>query len=280
MSFLDQMKFLGLTDLSFILFLISHSEGQTWNITVTPRINAIQGSNVIIPCTFTYPAKYYTKDVQVYWKKPGKRESNNKDRDINPFVFHTNDTFVLSKYRGKTKLIGNKNNGDCSLMIKNIVENERGLYMRVILKGQTYSFYKYPVSIYVHDNISQEITIPPLYTPTAKKETTLEPLKLYVAIFVPLSALVIIILVTTIFCYMKQKRTKSFTRESSGYYANFSRTTSNQPQGEASCTTNENKNPADLKVIDEPVYANTQDFRIHMDQSMDHLDNIYANYSG
>lgn len=50
--------------------------------------------------------------------------SNTYDLEKNAFVFHTNNTFVLEKYRGKSKLIGDKDKGNCSLMIPDIKENE------------------------------------------------------------------------------------------------------------------------------------------------------------
>lgn len=102
---------------------------------------------MIVPCTFTYPPELYTEDVQVYWKKPGRSNFDTDDIDKNSFVFHTNDTFVLEKYRGKTKLIGNKDKGNCSLMIQGIKENEPNIYVRVIAKGDQYSFHLKFVSI-------------------------------------------------------------------------------------------------------------------------------------
>lgn len=121
--------------------------GQTWDVNVTRQIRAELDSDVIVPCTFTYPPEFYTEDVQVYWKKPGRSNLNTDDIDKNSFVFHTNDTFVLEKYRGKTKLIGNKDKGNCSLMIQGIKENEPNIYVRVIAKGDQYSFYLKFVSI-------------------------------------------------------------------------------------------------------------------------------------
>uniref|UniRef100_A0A3Q3KDY0 Immunoglobulin V-set domain-containing protein n=1 Tax=Monopterus albus TaxID=43700 RepID=A0A3Q3KDY0_MONAL len=122
----------------------------TWNITVTRYINAQWGSEVTIPCVFTYPAKHHTENVQVYWKKPGRSNFVTGDKDVNSFVFHPNDTYVLEKYRRKTMLIGNKNNGNCSLRILNVTDNEPELYMRLIGKGEKYSFRKDFVSLFVY----------------------------------------------------------------------------------------------------------------------------------
>lgn len=123
--------------------------GQDWKIHVTRSINATFGSNVTIACNFTYPLKYHTENVEVYWKKRVKPDFDINDADKNAFVFHTNDTFVLEKYRTKTKLIGDKTHGNCSLRIQNIVDNEPGIYVRVIGKGEKFSFKKDCVTISV-----------------------------------------------------------------------------------------------------------------------------------
>lgn len=107
------------------------------------------GSNVTIPCTYTYPHLYFTEDVQVYWKKLQKSTFDTKDNDKNAFVYHKNDSFVLEKYRGKTMLIGNKDNGNCSLVIQNVQDNDQDIYLRIIVKGQQYSFKKKRVTISV-----------------------------------------------------------------------------------------------------------------------------------
>lgn len=121
--------------------------GQSWYVDVKRHIFATPGSDVIIPCVFTYPPDHHTDNVQVYWKIKETSHFAIRDRDINAFVYHTNDTWVLDRYRGKTSIIGNKDKGNCSLMIQDINRNEQNLYLRVIAKGDQYSFYKKSVSI-------------------------------------------------------------------------------------------------------------------------------------
>lgn len=121
--------------------------GQSWGINVTSSIFAPPGSNVTILCDFTYPSEYYTKDVQVYWKRGERSQYAINDHDKNAFVYHTNDTWVLKRYRGKTKIIGNKDEGNCSLMIQGVDQDDTNLYLRVIANGNQYSFYSNSVSI-------------------------------------------------------------------------------------------------------------------------------------
>ncbi|XP_076594061.1 uncharacterized protein LOC143325061 [Chaetodon auriga] len=287
MSFLDQMKLPGLIGFSLILMLASISKGQNWDINVIRHIEATLGSDVTIPCNFTYPPKYYTNNIQVYWKKPQTSTFDTKDNDRNAFVFHTNDSFVLNEYRGKTQLIGNTAEGNCSLTIKKIQDNEPNIYVRIVAQGERYSFKKKFVSISVPGvqkvSVTPDIANPAL--PTFETTTTAIPFTVgmtettsipYAAIFVPLAALLIIVFVAGIVFCIKHRRSKSFTREESGYYANFRKASSDQANREASSKKQDKKVP-EPKAIDEPVYINVEVPQDQMDQSMDHTDNIYAN---
>lgn len=118
--------------------------GEKWDINVTRYIRAKPGSDVIIPCSFT---PNNTKDAKVYWKKNQLSEVKTDDNEKNAFVFHTNDNFVLEKYRGKTKLIGNKDKGNCTLVIQDIREDEPFIYVRVIAGGDKNSFLRNSVRI-------------------------------------------------------------------------------------------------------------------------------------
>ncbi|XP_018542967.1 uncharacterized protein LOC108890557 [Lates calcarifer] len=272
--FLDQMNQQGLIDLCLILILTSFSEGEAWNVIVSQPTSVKPYSNVTIQCSFTYPEKYHTENVEVYWKKRFQNSYDNKQdesKSLNPFIFHTNSTFVLEKYRGRTMLIGNKTQGSCSLLILNITDNETDIYMRVKGKNEPFSFYNKSINISVSD--FQE----PVFTDEGDIDQVTQGI--YMAIFVPLSALliIIIILIPVIVCYISHKRSHSFTREESGYYANFSRASSNQAQRESSCKYEEKIKLPELKATDEPVYVNTEAVTGQMDQSMDHTDNIYAN---
>ncbi|XP_022617697.1 uncharacterized protein LOC111234064 isoform X2 [Seriola dumerili] len=279
MFFLDQMKLLGLIS----LISIPASSGQTWNITVQQRINATLDSTVTIPCHFSNPKEYDTDDVKVYWKTFGKTIEIN-DKDNRAFVYHPNETFMLENYRGRTTLIGDIKKKNCSLQILGFkLDDERKIYMRLSIK-QNYSFINHPVNIYGSGpgvtqaaNDQAVTSLPFINSLPTSMSTTLGNSQMYVAIFIPVSVLLVIIVIAGIFGCIKHKRSKSFTREESGYYANFSRASSNQAQSEASCKNHEKKKLSELKAIDEPVYINTEALTGQMDQSMDHIDNVYAN---
>ncbi|XP_034409174.1 uncharacterized protein LOC117745169 isoform X2 [Cyclopterus lumpus] len=272
------MKLMGLIDLTLILILVSYSKGQSWNISVPRYIPTTLGSNVTIGCTFTVPPKSRTESVQVYWKKPERSKFNTFDKDPNAYVFHPNDTFVLEKYRGKTKLIGNKSKGDCSLTIYNIKDNVPNIYVRVIAKGDNYSFKANFVSISVSGvptikmpDIHQ--TIPTLQTSTIFSQDTIP--QRHMAIYGPIVAIVIFIVVVGIVFGIKHKRSKSLTREDSVYYANFSR--ENKLKREVSCKKQENITLSKEKDIDDPVYINIEAPPSQMGQNTNHTENVYGN---
>ncbi|XP_029307047.1 LOW QUALITY PROTEIN: uncharacterized protein LOC115021058 [Cottoperca gobio] len=278
------MKMPGLIDLTLILFLASSSKGTNWSIDVPRSITAGSGSNVTIRCNFTYPNKSGTEYVQVYWKKPESSPMKTDDNELNAFVFHPNDIFVLEKYRGRTKLTGNISNGDCSLKIFNFMDNEPMIYVRVVKNRDKYSFRNNFVSISLSgpgvktvtfnpDMTQQSITFEAITMGTTQKTSKL----IYTAIFVSVAALLIIIFVAGIVFCIKCKRSKPCTREESGYYANFSRASLNQAKRKASCNKQENQELPELKATDDPVYLNIEAPPDQMDQSMDYTDNIYAN---
>ncbi|XP_040899799.1 sialic acid-binding Ig-like lectin 12 [Toxotes jaculatrix] len=273
------MKLLGLIPLCLTLILAS--PGQLWKINVPRHINATLGSNVTILCNFSYPEMYHTDKLQVYWKRRVKSSFNTYDNDQYQYVFHTNDTYVFEWYRGKTMLIGNKAEGNCSLRILNITHSDMGLYVRLIEKEQKFSFYDKSVCIDVSGTSDiVNITSGPILNPTDASVERTQDTQIYVSICVPLSALLIIFLIIGISCGIKHKRKQSFRNEESGYYANFSSASSNQTQRiqASACGKNhENKKLPELKVIDEPVYINTEAITDQMGQSMDRMDNVYAN---
>lgn len=96
---------------------------------MTRDVPAPLGSDVIIHCSFASPSHLDTGKVSIYWK-----------RTVKTYVFHANETNVLEMYRGKTKLVGRKERGDCSLMIQNFREDNLQIYLRVIVDGSPYSF--------------------------------------------------------------------------------------------------------------------------------------------
>ncbi|XP_030606440.1 uncharacterized protein LOC115794888 [Archocentrus centrarchus] len=286
------MQLPGLIGFISVLILACNSDDKSWKINVNKNITAHPGSNITIQCNFSYPQKYKTDNVTVYWKNLKVKDISNcskNEKDKNAFVYHPNEICVINNYIQKTKLIGDKDKGDCSLQITNIVMGEQKLYVRIHVKEQNYSYTNDYVTISQRGKAAESDKFKPVGTdymnPTfSPTETTITNEEghstdiaktLYVAIPVAVAA-VIILLVAGIFFFQKHKRSHSVTREDSGYYANFSRAISNPPKREACVSTQVKKLP-EGKAIDDPVYINVKAPPGHMDQNMDCVDNIYAN---
>ncbi|KAM8734389.1 uncharacterized protein AB9X84_023201 isoform 1-T2 [Acanthopagrus schlegelii] len=271
MSFLGQMKLPGLIGVGLILILASPSKGEQWNVTVTSPITATLGSDVTIPCTFTYPLNFHTDDVKVYWKKMTAEKCQTDDHDKNLNIFHPENKCLLEGYKKRTKLIGDVKRKNCTLLIRNITTNE-DIYVRVTA-NESYSFKKDIVSIFVDDIFTnfETSTISETNT-TVTTQNSSAPI--YVAISVAVAALVIIIILGTggIVFWKKRKRSRTLIRQQSGYYANFSRTSSNRTKRDVSCE-KQGKDLSEPKVIDEPIYLNVE----APPEQMYDADNIYAN---
>ncbi|TNN02432.1 sialic acid-binding Ig-like lectin 10 [Takifugu flavidus] len=255
------MRLPGHVVLSLILLLASGSKGQSWDINVTSSIFAPPGSNVTIPCVFTYPRQFYTNDVQVYWKRGERSQFTVNDQDKNAFVYHTNDTWVLKRYRGKTKIIGNKDKGNCSLMIQDVDQNDTNLYLRVIAKGNQYSFYRDSVSItllygtHAPSNDSDTIT---------ESATLMTPL--HMTIVVTLIALLILFIGAVL--VIRQKWYVSIIRKDSGYSESFNRPTENHASS---------GKPPEEKFTEDPVYINMPFHSYQMQPRVDDAEALYAN---
>ncbi|XP_073341942.1 uncharacterized protein [Pagrus major] len=283
MSFLGQMKLPALIGLGLILILASPSKGEEWSVSVQSHINATLGKDVTIPCTFTYPSKYKTNNLTVYWKKkePGKYHADpNDEQDKNPNIYHPNKEYVLEGYKERTKLIGDTKRNNCTLLIRNITGNENNIYVR-ILAAHRYSLKNVTVSISV-DGVKHVTRKPDITSPTSEatpisgtNATAVTSMtSTYVAISVAVAALIIIIIlgIGGIVFWKKRKRSRSLIGQQSGYYVNFSRTSSNQAKRDASCQ-KQDKDLSEPKVIDEPIYLNVE----APPEQMDDMDNIYAN---
>ncbi|XDV31919.1 hypothetical protein PO909_002843, partial [Leuciscus waleckii] len=117
-----------------------------WEVKMPKDIHGLQGSCLVIPCSFSYtsnPPKDPRRVVWYQWVSKG-----------HPLVYdHLHADDVIEKFRGKTDLYGNTS-GNCSLLIKNLEPSHNGdtLYTRIDpenVKWDTYKFYDVTSTILV-----------------------------------------------------------------------------------------------------------------------------------
>uniref|UniRef100_A0A673H931 Ig-like domain-containing protein n=1 Tax=Sinocyclocheilus rhinocerous TaxID=307959 RepID=A0A673H931_9TELE len=90
------------------------------------EIRGLQGSCLVIPCSF----KEYVTRLRVLWvtKKGG-------------YMFHTDPVDVLDNFKGRTRLLGNLDEQDCTVEMDNVQTHDNGPFcFRAERENERYSF--------------------------------------------------------------------------------------------------------------------------------------------
>lgn len=109
-----------------------------WKVEVESEVKALEGSCVVLPCSFKYPG-----DVQ-----PSSRKSGfwHKDKDWKYFIFNEDPKKIADNFKERTKLVGRLGDLNCSLEIDEVKNHDNGPFcFRVELQTSEidkYSFVK------------------------------------------------------------------------------------------------------------------------------------------
>ncbi|XP_058503955.1 myelin-associated glycoprotein-like isoform X1 [Solea solea] len=126
-------------ELLLTLLLIINDASCQWNVWVPRDISAMTNSCVVIPCTFMYPSgirPYRGIHGIWYFGQPYPQL-------FPPVVFKTRTDIVHESYKGRTKLLGDLHQRNCTLLINNIGPEHSGrYYFRADLGGA--NMYTYP----------------------------------------------------------------------------------------------------------------------------------------
>ncbi|XP_028835390.1 myelin-associated glycoprotein isoform X3 [Denticeps clupeoides] len=121
-----------------LLLVIKGVRGQ-WNVWMPRDISAMTNSCVVIPCTFMYPSgirPYRGTHGIWYFGHPYPQL-------FPPVVFKSRTDIVHESYKGRTKLLGDLHQKNCTLLISNIgLEHSGKYYFRADLGGA--NVYTYP----------------------------------------------------------------------------------------------------------------------------------------
>uniref|UniRef100_A0A8C9VAT9 Ig-like domain-containing protein n=1 Tax=Scleropages formosus TaxID=113540 RepID=A0A8C9VAT9_SCLFO len=121
----------------------AHVQVSTWSAHVPGTVMALQGSCVVIPCTFTYPGRERKQsDLTAMW--------HTKDH---AFIYHPDIGEVLYRFRGRTSLVGDLGRKNCSLKIDRVQRIDGGpfIFRLAIDDGEKFSYTKSEVSIVIKD---------------------------------------------------------------------------------------------------------------------------------
>lgn len=118
----------------------SHQDASCqWNVWVPRDISAMTNSCVVIPCTFIYPSgirPYRGVHGIWYYGQPYPQL-------FPPVVFKTRTDVVHESYKGRTKLLGDLHQRNCTLLISNVgAEHSGRYYFRADLGGA--NMYTFP----------------------------------------------------------------------------------------------------------------------------------------
>ncbi|KTF81016.1 hypothetical protein cypCar_00038829 [Cyprinus carpio] len=96
---------------------------------VIPKITALPRSCVVIPCSFKM--EKYVARLRVLWVTEG-----------GGYMFHTDPVDVLDNFKGRTRLLGNPDEQNCTVEMDNVQTNDNGSFCFRAEKGnEKYSFY-------------------------------------------------------------------------------------------------------------------------------------------
>ncbi|XP_077383627.1 myelin-associated glycoprotein isoform X2 [Festucalex cinctus] len=135
------------TCLLFLLFSeVICVKSSSWTIEVPSSVKGLPGSCVVIPCSFNYPDPQ--KDINELigiWLEAD-----------NHLIYHPNGSKIKQLYQGRTELVGDVRQKDCSLKIDPLQNSDQGpFHFRVEMKDfEKFSYLEKTVSIQMIPQLS------------------------------------------------------------------------------------------------------------------------------
>ncbi|KAK5611452.1 hypothetical protein CRENBAI_016330 [Crenichthys baileyi] len=93
--------------------------GEEWRATVSKNLEALVGSCVVLPCTFTHPESSLPNSrLRGIWHRKDKWEE---------ILYDDDRTKILDNFKGRTKLLGNLGENNCTLEVIEVKDHDNGL---------------------------------------------------------------------------------------------------------------------------------------------------------
>ncbi|XP_031658759.1 myeloid cell surface antigen CD33-like [Oncorhynchus kisutch] len=116
-------------------------DASSWTADVPKSVSGLRGSCIVIPCSFNYPEPE---------KKPSKF-TGIWLKGTHDTIFHPDISNIIKDYRGRTELVGDLRQKNCSLRIDPLHDSDKGSFtFRIEMEDHNkYSYKKDTVSITV-----------------------------------------------------------------------------------------------------------------------------------
>ncbi|XP_071326802.1 myelin-associated glycoprotein [Trachinotus anak] len=91
---------------------------EEWKATVVKNLDALVTSCIVLPCSFSHPKeKLPTSRLRGIWHLSSGKEA---------FVYYADETRILENFRGRTQLLGDLGQNNCTLKIDDIKNHDNG----------------------------------------------------------------------------------------------------------------------------------------------------------
>ncbi|XP_072547726.1 myelin-associated glycoprotein-like [Salminus brasiliensis] len=139
-----------------VIFATVFSED--WEVEVVPKIDALVSSCVVLPCTFKYPGEQlpYSRLRGIWHKK-----------EMHDIIYHEDKTLIVDSFKGRTKLLGDLGQKNCTLEIDKVKDHDNGPFC---FRAEIPNYNKFS---FVKNCVSLSMKLKPA-TPTLEQREVLE----------------------------------------------------------------------------------------------------------
>uniref|UniRef100_A0A3Q2YSC6 Ig-like domain-containing protein n=1 Tax=Hippocampus comes TaxID=109280 RepID=A0A3Q2YSC6_HIPCM len=120
-------------------FAVICVKASSWTIELPSSVKGLPGSCVVIPCSFNYPdPQMAINEFTGIWLEAE-----------NHLIYHPNNPKIKQQYQGRTELVGDVRQKNCSLKIDPLQQSDQGpFHFRVEMKGfEKFSYRDKTVSV-------------------------------------------------------------------------------------------------------------------------------------
>lgn len=108
----------------FLLFaaICSSASSDEWKATVVKSIDALVGSCVVVPCSFSHTGgNLPSSRLRAMWHYKGKTPDTKGNN-----IFHSDATLIKDNFKGRTQILGDLGQNNCTLEIIQIRNHDNG----------------------------------------------------------------------------------------------------------------------------------------------------------